>query len=61
LATSTPGSSSNVLVEFGSLAGGVEWLIGRNPYFLVSGDTAGAITKILFVVSVPFGSLSVVK
>ena len=51
--------SDNVLVEFGSLAGSVEWLIGRNPYCLVLGDTAGAITRILFVVSVPSGSFSV--
>src|SRR6266403_772556 len=36
-------------------------LTGRNPYCLVLGDSAGAITRILSVESVPFGSLSVVK
>jgi len=49
------GSSSNVLVGFGSQAGSVGSLIGRNPYCFVLGDTAGAIRRILFVVSVPSG------
>src|SRR6266403_4259965 len=39
--------------------GGVEWLIDRNPYCLVSGDAAGMKRNILSVTSVPFGSFSV--
>src|SRR5258708_36918890 len=59
LTTSTPGCSGNVLAEFGSQSGSVEWVIAQNPCYLVSGDVAAAIRRILFVISVPFGSFSV--
>lgn len=59
LTTSTPGCPGNVLVDFDSQSGGVEWVIAQNPYCLVSLDAAGMNWKILFVTSVPSGSFSV--
>jgi len=38
LTTSTPGCSGNVLVDFGSQSGGVEWVIAQKPYCLLLGD-----------------------
>ena len=46
--------------KYGENSGDPEHFSVR-PYCLVLGDAAGAITRILFVVSVPFGSFSVVK
>ena len=59
MTTSTCCRCGTVLVDFVFFAGGIEWLIDRNAYWLELADAAGMNRNILSVTTVPFGSFSV--